>query len=62
MKTEWTTRKACGCKYAQSVMANGKLSGDTTCPALKINKTSLNNIGEIWRERVLKHKPEWDNQ
>ena len=61
-KTEWTTCKVCGCKYAQSVMPNGKLSGDTTCPALKINKHNLNTCGELWRERALKHNPEWDNQ
>ena len=61
-KREWFVCDVCECKFAQSVMTNGKLSGDTTCPALKINKTSLRNLDETWRERVLKHNPEWDNQ
>ena len=61
-KTKWTTCKVCGCKHAQAIMPGGKLSEDKTCPALKINKTSLRNLDETWRERVLKHNPEWDNQ
>jgi hypothetical protein len=41
-------------------MPKGKPSGDTTCPAIKMQKNVLDAVGEVWRERMLKHHPEWD--
>ena len=60
--TDWIVCEVCDCKYKQAVMPGGKLSGDITCPAIKIQKNTLDNVGEVWRERVLKHNPEWEEQ
>ena len=59
-ETKWTTCEVCGCKYRQAIMPGGKLSGDTACPAIKLPKNALNAAGEMWRERMLKHRPDWD--
>ena len=57
--SKWSVCDVCGCRYAQALMPNGKLSTDKTCPASKLDKNRIDREGDVWKERIFKHTPQW---
>ena len=59
--TEWNNCEVCGCRYALTLINGKPIDENARCPADEKNIVQFRSENDKWRQRILKHHPEYES-